>query len=88
MDQLSPGHEAMLENGVRHRFVDIQDSDSIKEKIRKKEKMMREKAKKEVPAKEEEPAPKKYFLLQIRENDAGPRGNPFDDKGRIIRTLD
>ena len=50
--------------------------------------MMREKAKKEVPAKEEEPAPKKYFLLQIREKDEGPRGNPFDDKGRIIRTLD
>ena len=95
LDQLSPGHEMMLENGARHRFVDIQDSNSIKEKIAKKEKMMREKDKKDVPAKdekhdssEEEPAPKKYFLLQIKENDARPPGNPFDDKGRIIRTLD
>ena len=88
LDQLSPGHEAMLENGARHRFVDIQDSDSIKEKIEKKEKMMREKDKKEVPAKQEEPAQKKYFLLQIRQKDARPPGNPFDDKGRIIRTLD
>ena len=37
-------------------LVDIQDSDSIKEKIEKKEKMMREKDTKEIPAKEEEPA--------------------------------
>ena len=37
LDQLSPGHEAMLENGARHRFVDIQDSDSIKGKKIEKE---------------------------------------------------
>ena len=90
LDQLSPGHEMMLENGKRHRFVDIQESNSIKEG-----KMMREKDKKDAPVKdekndstEEEPAPRKINKIQIKENDARPPGNPFDEKGRLIRTLD
>jgi len=57
---------------------------------------MREKDKKEAPVKdekddstEEDLAPRKISKLQIKdENDARPPGNIFDEKGRIVRTLD
>ena len=124
MDQLSTEQEFAMENGMPYRYVDIQDSRYMKEKIAQREKEEEEKKKmlenaqkekKEIsttanPVEEkdessdsEEEPPRQIKRLRVEggqdtkvikekskeeKKERKPPGNPFDDKGRLIRTLD
>ena len=128
LDQLSAEQEHAMENGMPYRYVDIQDSRYMKEKIAQREKEKKEKNKmlqndkkekegdstpKEIattanPVEEkdessEEPPPRQIKRLRVEggqdtkvikekskedKKERKPPGNPFDPKGRLIRTLD
>ena len=122
-DQLSVEQEFAMENGKPYRYVDIQDSRYMKEKIAQREKEAKEKKKMLENAQKEkkeisttanpvedldessdmEEPPRQIKRLRVEggedrkvtkekskeeKKERKPPGNPFDDKGRLVRTLD
>ena len=121
-DQLSVEQEFAMENGKPYRYVDIQDSRYMKEKIAQREKEEKEKKKmlenaqkekKEISttanpvdldeSSDREEPPRQIKRLRVEggedrkvtkekskeeKKERKPPGNPFDDKGRLVRTLD
>ena len=111
-----------MENGKPYRYVDIQDSRYMKEKIAQREKEEKEKKKmlenaqkekKEISttanpvdldeSSDREEPPRQIKRLRVEggedrkvtkekskeeKKERKPPGNPFDDKGRLVRTLD